>query len=266
MKTNRIFFIASVLCFSLLATGCGEPLYKMTSEEEAIISLYASKAVAKFNKNQVIGIANARVKKGELDDDYEPDEEKADEEAVGEESTEQIIDPETGEPVTSENQGDSQSQEETVASGEGAEATAEEATKDSGYSFTNAVDISGVEFTCSEFDVTSEYKPTSSFILTNVKGKKYLVLYIEAENKSDSTVDFSGFSKRDYSLSLNGGEKSKSQFTPLPNDLSTYKGTLAAGEKKTFIIVFLFSNSAVENISSLELFVTSDGTTRGTTI
>ena len=258
MKTNRIIFLASVLCFSLLFTGCGEPLYEMTSEEEAIISLYASKAVAKFNKNQVIGIANARVKKGELDEEYEPDEEEegTEVEELGEENTEDM---------NSENMVDADSEENEEITPENQETT-QELNSDSGYSFTNAVDIEGVQFTCKKFDVASEYKASPSFILTQLKGKKYLVLYIDAENTSDAAVDFSQYASREYSLSLNGGEKSKSQYTPVSNDLSSYKGKLEAGEKKSFIIVFLFSNSAVENISSLELFVTSDGTTRGTTI
>lgn len=265
MKTNRILLLASVLCFSLIATGCGEPLYEMTSEEEAIITLYASKAVAKFNKNQVIGIANARVKKGELDDEYVPDEDQEDQEEVPEEtSTEELIDPETGEPVASEESDAVESSNEGTS--DETSNNDEDSSVDSGYSFTNAVGIEGVEFTCSEFDVTTEYKASSSFVLTQIKGKKYLVLYIEAENKSDSAVDFSKYSNREYSLSLNGGEKSKSQYTPVSNDLSTFRGSMKPGEKKSFIIVFSFSNSAVESISSLELYVSSDGSTRGTTI
>lgn len=260
MKTNRIFLAFSVLCFSLLATGCGEPLYEMTSEEEAIISLYASKAVAKFNKNQVVGIANARVKKGELDDEYEPDEEgQTEDEAVGEENTGETIDPETGEVIPPENE----SGENSEAQGDGAaEQTQEDVSVEGGYSFTNAVDIAGVEFTCSKFDVSSDYK-TSSFFMKPASGKKYLILYIDAENTTDGTVDFSQYSGRTYSLSLNGGEKSKAQITMLPNDLSSYKGTMAGKEKKSFVIVFSFSNSAVENISSVELYVTNDGSTRG---
>ncbi len=263
MKTNRIILFSSVLCFSLLATGCCEPVMEMTSEEEAIISLYAAKAVAKFNENQVIGIANARVKKGELDEDYTPDEEEDNTEPIeGEEGTEEQepqIDPETGEPIEdSSTDGNEDSNP---------EASAEEGTSNNdGYSFTEAVGIDGVEFICSEFDVSAEYKPSSSYVLSQVSGKQYLALNIKATNNSDSAVDFSKFTKRSYSLSLNGGEKTKSQFTPLTNDLSSYKGTLKAGETKSFVLVFLFSNSAVENISSLELFVTSDDTTRGTTI
>ena len=252
MKINRILLVTSVLCFSLLGTGCGEPLYEMTSEEEAIIALYSAKAVAKFNKNQITGIANARVRKGELDDDYKPNEEEEVADAIeGEENSEETepqIDPETGEPIV----------EEVAEQDSGNTA--------SGLSFTDAVGIDGVEFICSEFDVTTEYKPTDSFILSKVSGKQYVVLSIEATNSTDAAVDFSNISKRSYSLSLNGGDKAKTVFTPLPNDLANFNGNLKAGESKKFILVFLFSNSSVENISSLELFVTSDDSTRETAI
>ncbi len=254
MKINRILLVTSVLCFSLLGTGCGEPLYEMTSEEEAIIALYSAKAVAKFNENQVIGIANARVRKGELDDDYKPDEEEEVADAIeGEENSEETepqIDPETGEPIVTET----------------SEESGDESSNASGLSFTDAVGVDGVEFICSEFDVTTEYKPTDSFILSKVSGKQYVVLSIEATNTTEAAVDFSGFSKRSYSLSLNGGDKANTVFTPLPNDLANFRGNLKAGESKKFILVFLFSNSSVENISSLELFVTSDDSTRETAI
>lgn len=259
MKIKRLFLLVSIMCFSLLFTACGEALYTMTDEEEAIITLYASKTVSKFNKNQLTGIANARVKPGELDENYEAnktEEENETEEVIDEENTEVETDPVTGEPIISSDENIEQTpenQETQTSSG------------DSGYSFTNAVDIEGVEFNCSEFDVTTEYT-TPKFVLTKVAGKKYLVLSIEAKNTSDKSVDFSKYSDRTYSLSLNGGEKSSTQFTPLSNDLANYDGILAAGETKSFILVFLFSNSSVENITSLELFVTSEGTTRGTTI
>ncbi len=249
MKIKRLFLLISVLCFSLLFTGCCEPVYTMTGEEEALITLYASKTVSKFNKNQQMGIANARVKEGELDDSYEADETAEEtQQPIDEGSTEVELDPETGEPIVSEGQ----------------EVATEDAA-DTGFSVTDAFGIEGVEFTCSEFDVTTEYK-TSNFVLSHVNGKQYLVLSIEASNTSDESVDFSALGDRSYSLSLNGGEKSSTQFTPLSNDLANYDGILAAGDKKSFILVFLFNDSSVENISSLELFVTSDGTTRGTTI
>ena len=73
MKIKSLGLLISILSIAFLFTGCGEPLMKMTAEEEAIITAYASKAVSKFNKNQTIGIANARVREGELDEEYNHD-------------------------------------------------------------------------------------------------------------------------------------------------------------------------------------------------
>ncbi len=253
MKIKRFCLLISIMSFSLMFTGCGEPLYAMTEEEEAIITAYASKAVSKFNENQTIGIANARVRTGELDEDYSQDEKEEEEATEVTEGEEQVeIDPETGEPIA-------------PAEGEAEGEASEDSSADGGYSFTDAMNIEGVEFTCSEFDVTPEYK-TKSFLLEKVSGKKYLVLSITAKNTSKSSVDFSKYADRSYSLSLNGGEKTKTEFTPLGNDLNNYDGLLAAGDTKSLVLVFLFSDSSVENITSLELFVTSEDTTRGTTI
>ena len=256
MKIRRLFLVNSILCFSLLFTGCGEPLYTMTPEEEAIITLYASKTVSKFNKNQLIGIANARVKPGELEEIVEEEEEVIETE---EENPEVELDPETGEPYVSSESEESDESEDTVEDGQ-------TDSLDAGYSFTEAISIPGIEFNCSEFEVTPEYK-TNNFVLSKVNGKQYLVLHITATNNATSSVDFSQYNKdRKYSLSLNNGAEEATVFTPLSNDLAMYNGVLKASDTKDFILVFLFSNSSVEDITSLKLFVNSDGTTRGTTI
>lgn len=255
MKIKSLGLLISILSISFLFTGCGEPLMEMTAEEEAIITAYASKAVSKFNKNQTIGIANARVREGELDEEYSPDEP---EEVTDDEALEQPeIDPETGEPINVD-----ASSEKTE---ESQEETAEDSSQDLGYSFTEAIGIEGVEFSCSEFDVSEEFK-TKKFFMEKVSGKKYVVLSIEAKNTSDKSVDFSQYKDKSYSLSLNGKDKASASFTPLGNDLVNYDGILAAGDKKSLILVFQFSDSSVENITSMDLFVTSEGTTRGTTI
>ena len=255
MKIRRLFLVNSILCFSLLFTGCGEPLYTMTPEEEAIITLYASKTVSKFNKNQLIGIANARVKPGELEEIVEEEEEVIE---TDEENPDLELDPETGEPITP-------TDESEEAEAQVGEANAEPEA-DSGYSFTDAIGIPGVEFSCEEFEVTQEYK-TNNFVLSKVSGKQYLVLHINATNTETSSVDFSQYnSGKKYTLSLNKGTEESTVFTPLSNDLATYNGILKGGDRKDFILVFLFSNSSVEDITSLKLFVNSDGTTRGTTI
>lgn len=240
MKFKRFVLIISVLCFSISATGCGEALYTMTDEEETIISLYAAKMVSKFNKNQTNGICNARIKEGELDGAYSSAPEI--DEILPEDSIDDtglVYDPETGELIE-----------------QGPEATEVQG----GYSFTDAIAVENVSFNCASFEVAKEYKATSSFILTEVKGKSYVVLKIDATNNSDEEVVFDN--DLSFKLSVNGSSYSSTQNTFLSNDLSTYNGSVGAGDTKKFVLVFQFSDSEIEDITSLSLQVTNDGTTR----
>ncbi len=251
MKIKRFLLLICVLVFSISFTGCGESLFSMTPEEEAIITLYASKTVSKFNKNQTTGIANARVKAGELDEPTKPEAVKESPEL--QEEAEVEYDPETGEPITPTEESEQPVEEISPA-------------EDTSYSLSSAINIEGVNFELDNFDVSTEYKASSTFILTKVKGKKYVVLNIRATNGSDKSVDFSKYKSNSYSLSINGGEKTSAQKTVLPNDLTIFDSTLAAGESKNFVLVFSCDSSSAENITSLALFVTSDDTTRGTKI
>ncbi len=248
MKIKRNLLLFCVLLFSISFTGCGEALYAMTPEEEAIITLYASKTVSKFNKNQTTGIANARVKAGELEEIQQVEVEESND--IQEENPEVEVDPETGQPIT--------------PSAEEASEEAANPSEDTSYSLTSAINIEGVEFELVDFKVSPEYKASSSFILTESKGKQYVVLNLKATNTTGSSVDFSKYKGNSYSLSVNGKEKSSTQFTPLSNDLANFDGILAAGDSKNLVLVFLCSNSSVDNISSLALFVANGDTTRGT--
>lgn len=251
MKIKRNLLLICVFCISIMVTGCGDPLFVMTAEEESIITLYASKTVSKFNKNQSTGICNARVKTGELDEDYEADQET--EEEVPE-------NPEEETPLDEENP----DMETGTIDEEIPDSETEVDSEESGYSFTNAMGIDGVEFSFSSFDVSDVFQ-TSAYATNKVNGKKYVVLHIDAVNNSGSSVDFSTISDRTYSLSI-GEEKAEVVCVPVSNNLDTYDGVMKSGAEKSFVLVFLFNESSLENMSSLELFVTSDGTTRGTTI
>ncbi|MCR5416383.1 MAG: DUF5067 domain-containing protein [Pseudobutyrivibrio sp.] len=259
MKIKRTMLLISIVSFSLLSTGCGTPLFVMTEDEEAVITMYAASMVSKFNKNQTIGVANARIREGELDEAYglapDSEEESTEPEVTDDEniSEEPQIDPETGETIAVEDETGEETAEETESA-------------DAGYSFTDAIGIEGMEFTCSDFNVSDEFKPSSAFVLTQVSGKKYVVLNIKGTNTSDSSINFKDLGSRKFSLSINGGSAEQTQYTPLSNDLSTFDGTIKAGDSKSFVLVFLFSNSTVEDISSIQLNVSDGDQTRGTTI
>ena len=241
------FYVTLCLCLvSLMFTGCGDTLYTMTADEETTVVLYAAKMVAKFNKNQTTGVCNARIRDGELDEAYGISSDSDENEEINDDISSDVseVDPETGEEITSE--GDL------------------EGNADTGLSFTDAIGIEGMEFSCSSFDVVDEFQ-TEYFVLTRVSGEKYLVLYIDGTNTTDETIDFSELSTRSYKLSV-GGSTSSTQNTFLDNDLSTFDGVIDASDSMEFILVFQFNSSELEDISSLSLLVDDNGQTRGTTI
>lgn len=228
-------FLLLAICLSIGFTGCGQEVYSLTEDEETTIALYAAKIVTKYNINQTTGICNARIKAGELDAVSSDASDTTDASATYNESTGELI-------------------------------AADNTSSDAGYSFTDAIGIEGMDFTCSTFDVCSEFQASKSFILTEESGKKYLILYIDGINNSSQDIDFSALGSRTYNLSINSSADADSQLTILNNDLTSYSDVISAGDSKSFVLVFQFANSDVENITSLQLNVTSDGSTRGTTL
>ncbi len=233
MRKRISLFLLVAACLSLGLTGCGQTVYTMTEDEETTIALYAAKIVTKYNINQTTGICNARIKEGELEDASTNEDT----------STSAVYDESTGELVSTDN-----------------------ASSDAGYSFTDAIGIAGMDFTCSTFDVCTEFQASKSFILTEQAGKKYVIVYIDGVNNSSENIDFSSLGERTYTLSINGSASADSQFTMLSNDLTSYSDIVSAGDSKSFVLVFQFASSAVEDITSLQLNVTSDGSTRATTL
>ena len=55
MKNSRIRITAVLFAVAVALSGCGEALYEMTAEEEAILVNYAAQSVAKFNTYQQDG-------------------------------------------------------------------------------------------------------------------------------------------------------------------------------------------------------------------
>ncbi|MCF0131452.1 MAG: hypothetical protein HUJ71_06965 [Pseudobutyrivibrio sp.] len=244
MRIKRLILTVVLICFALGSTGCGEALYTMTEEEETVVTLYAAKMVSKFNKNQTIGVCNARVRPGELDDGY------------GTTAEENIDEPQEVAPEVIPNQdnlGETDNSQQDVS-------------LNFGYSLTEVIGISGMEFSLDSFEVMNEYKASDYFVLTAGSGKKYLVLHFTGKNTSDAAIelDMGSVKGTTYKLYVNGAASATAQKTVLLEDLSSYFGTVSAGEEKEFVLIFQFSDSQVEDVSSIALEVTLDGITKAT--
>lgn len=248
MSYRRISVVL-VGCLVLMLTGCGETLYSMTEQEEDAIVYYSAKMVSKYNKCQTNGICNARVKDGELGD-YDENDTPSDptlDDAV-EKLAQVVFDAADG-------------------NVEGLLENTDEPAVHEGLSLSDTIGVSGIDFVLNGFAVSEEYKASSSYILTKSVGKKYLVLNVTGTNKTSDSIDLDTTGDYSFKLIVNGGATATSlQNTFLPNDLTGFKGSIKKDESHDFVLLFQFPDKDVENITNVDLEVTSGGSTRSTAL
>ncbi len=227
----------------MLATGCGEKMITLTDEEADIIALYSAKMVAKFNKNQEIGICNAYVTDEELGKTSASKEEtlvpQQEEEAVSEDGLITIPDSDTY-----------------------------EIEAETGHTLTEAFGIDGLEFYMNNLMVTDEYVATDFYVMAASEGMQYCIVTFDVLNSSgsDVRVDMLG-SGMSYSLTINGIYSSTAQTTVLENDLTTFQGTIKQGTKESMVIVFQFKEKELEqDINNIDFVVQSNGVAKGASL
>ena len=90
-------------------------------------------------------------------------------------------------------------------------------------------------------------------------GSQLLVLKVKLTNQSsqDLAIDILAMTPA-FSVTVNGEYTAAAQTTILPNDLSTYQGTLLAGESGETVLLFEIPQE-VQAVSDLSLKVTMNG-------
>ncbi|MCR4693814.1 MAG: hypothetical protein K5773_00640 [Pseudobutyrivibrio sp.] len=265
MKFKRALLLISIMSFSLFSTGCGEALYTMTDEEETIITLYSAKIVNKFNKNQTIGIANARIRPGELDEAYaargidnpytaENEALNYNQDATSSEEPTDTQNPDLENPELANGDTNPSQQAESGPS------------IDYSYSLTDAIGIGDLDFEYTGMDIDPSPDISKFYAIYAESGKTFVVLHLDATNNTNSSVNFGDFDGNKYGLSVNNSSLYECYKTVVSNDLSIYNGSIEPGETKSFLLVFQLSSSSVSDTSSLGLSVDNNGNIRGTII
>lgn len=101
-----------------------------------------------------------------------------------------------------------------------------------------------------------------AFSLEATPGKKLLILNFLLENQSgnDQSVDL--FSKTAiYRVTVNGTYTRGALTTMLTDDMSTYVGTLAAGESKNVVLIVEIEKNMADSISSISLRLKNESKT-----
>lgn len=217
MKNKKITAIIMILLTSFFFTGCGTKLVKLKKgEEEAAIS-YASSVVAKYNKNQDKGYIKKAYKKSSS---------------------------KKGEKKKDSNKKDDNSQNGTAKDNDSP-------------SLSDVLSVKGVTFTGKSFEVMDEYKNSDKSFVAPLKpkeGKSYLVYKVSAKNTTGADINVDLLSQNYiYFLKVNGSNPVQNEITILLNDLSTYKGTVKAGEEQELVLLFQFDKGKLKDIKEKSL-------------
>ncbi|MCR4955354.1 MAG: DUF4352 domain-containing protein [Lachnospiraceae bacterium] len=231
MKKITAMMLIVTMLFSL--TGCGaEQMVELTDDERTKIVQFSAHVIGEFNKSQPEGYRP--LNKNQIDKLNAPEEETKEEETNTEEAKE------NSSSGTSE-AGDTTSTEKTVT-------------------LTEALGISGIKATVSGYKVRKDYVKDNVFAMSAAKGNKYIVMNVKIKNTGSSKVKCNILKKNlRLKLDINNGEGNATALTTLlPNDFSTYNGSVKAGKTVKTVLVFEVPEQLTKSISELKLQVVND--------
>ncbi len=258
MKKKRLAAGALALAVSVTACGCGDQIYEMTAEEEAVIVHYSAHAVSKFNKKQSEGVQDVAVIKAlrELRE-KEAEERRKQREEEEKERQEKLKNAES----------ESGEQKEQTTSPSGGQTNLPSGEQNTGsqvqyVSLKQALKLSGVNAVYRGHELVSAYQASQSYMVRANSGYDLLVLHVNLKNGTDRTAECDILSSMpSFRLTVNGEVSVTADTTILLNDLGTYQGRIRAGEKARTVLIFQLKKGAVRSIDSMDLEVAIGGTT-----
>lgn len=221
-RYKRGLFVCIAAC-ALLLGGCGEALHELTAEEEALIVHYAAYAVAKHNIQQKDGMSNVYMPE-ETEDEYVPE--------------------------------DTQSSDETPD--DGANEIPEVA---------NGVKMSDVIGHGSDLTVTytgcmvsDSYVEGNVYAIDASEGKTYYIMHLTVTNITEADVSVENLTKNlVFKLVVGDSTVDSVKNTFAMKDLSSYVGTISAGQSVETVLLFEVVDEVAETITEPSLQIIIDG-------
>lgn len=131
------------------------------------------------------------------------------------------------------------------------------------HSFSDIIDIDGLQFEYQGYDVATEYS-TADIVLPDADaGYSYLILHILVTNTTDQEMKVDLLSDPiSYTLSLNDGVSAECISTLSMEDLSTYyNSSLGAQATDDTVLLFQIKTEYLQEITGLALQVVKQGQT-----
>lgn len=290
MRTKKYFGILTAICFSLCLAGCGEAFPELTDDEYnqtvefavGLLMKYSNNGQAKLTYVDAKEVTKQREKEAAL---AEKEKDKETSKPAPQPVQEPVKEPEpiqteieepsmsSTEDLSLDDQGSTQiidsaidaSSEEVVKEPDDTTTETESVTDDP-----DAIVISTEEtqeiiddiFLAYEgYSVSSTYPESSkSYVINADKGKKLLVLRFDLYNGSNGAKKVNILEKNiKFQVILNGKNLGYTPVTFLPNDLSSYVGTIESRAHESLVVLTEIDQDMAKEIQSLGMIVSING-------
>ena len=280
MKVKKYVAATLALVLSLSLAGCGEKFPDLTEEQYKQTVEYAAGLLMKYSNNgqeRLIYVDAAEIEKQRAKKAKEEAEKAAStipEPTPVQEVPAQIVDETEPEEqvLTGEDLEEGASLEASAEEGDVAEEKEETPVADSSAAFTDSDAIvlsadqsqeitSGIFLSYQGYSVTNTYPESSkSYVVNSDNGKKLLVLRFDLYNGTDSAKSVNMIPLNLlFQIVLNGKNIGYSSVTFLPNDLSSYTGTIDSRAHESVVVLTQIGESEAKHIDTLGMIVTLRG-------
>ena len=280
MMKKRYLQAVIIVMTALMMTGCGTKFPDLTEEQYKQTVEYAAGLLMKYSNNgqerlvvvDAKEVLKERQKEAARAAEIELAKEQAAKNSQKEQTPAQVQEPE---PALEETEPEGQElTTDPALTAEAGENTEEE----TGAESTEAIDPNAITLSSDEsqeimpdiflsyqgYSVSSTYPESSkSYVVNADKSKKLLVLRFDLYNGSDAGKNVNliplGLS---FKILLNGTDIGYSSVTFLPNDLSSYVGTIDSRAHESVVVLTQISDKDSTMIESLGMIVTINGQTQ----
>ncbi|WP_455720803.1 DUF4352 domain-containing protein [Agathobacter sp.] len=221
MKKKRMRVTAAVVILAFTMTGCGTKLYEMTDEEQQLIVNYSAYALSKYNVYQKDGMTSAT----------EKDETEADK---------------------TDTEGDTEAKTDATEKSDTAGNTAGASDSESAsVSLADAIGYGNLSVTYDGVTKSDTYKEGSYYSMEAGSGKNYAVMKFTVSNPTGADVDVDLFTNaRTYTARFSDGKDYPAEGSFLTYSLTTYQGTIKAGESVDLVLLFKIpQDTACDDVS-----------------
>lgn len=230
MKRNRRVLAMGLVAITLMISGCGTSLFELTADEEELIVKYAAQFVAKHNIYQKDGISGVNI---------------------------EIWEKETGE----NNNSETSNPDDTQLPSGGGDSNPDDSDK-SVTTMAAAIGLAdGLTVTYAGDFITDYVKESAGYSVDAGEGFTFYVMKFNLKNTTGQDMEVDNVSLAPTFKLTSGSIVTKSSVSFLAADLSTYKGTVKAGETVELILLFKVNEGDAEKISDPALQIIMDSAT-----